>query len=403
MRSQTYKNILRAFGYMNLSIFNIHDVVLFVTMALCLLLAIFHFFSPNKNVLAKYFLTLFFINISVDLAAILAFWNSAVRINPVLDNHLLPYILFGSLLLKGPLLYGYVSAITMKDFRLKLFDAIHLVPIAVYFLFLFISGRDTDDIRAHLISGDEVMRTLSLYEWHAVKISPLVYAVLAIYKVNLYSRHLKNQYSSLSPEGPAWLSILTWGVLLNWSWSLSVHLVGFYSQQKLDNLGIADNYLTLILIISLFVYSLVYANKLLAANFDSSAPQYEKSAESSIIEKITHSMEVEKLFLNPRLNIERMSEHINVPYREVSAVLNNHFNANFFEYINLHRINEAKRLLSDSTLIDLPISEIYVQAGFNSKSAFHRFFNRLVGMSPSEFRKQSLAATESDTNKNTAT
>jgi AraC-like DNA-binding protein len=387
---------------MNLSIFNIHDVVLFITMALCLLLAIFHFFSPNKNDLAKYFLTLFFINISVDLAAILAFWNPAVRINPTVDNYVVPYVLFGSFLLKGPLLYGYVSALTTKDFKLKLFDLIHLIPILVYFLFLFLTGRNTDDIRAHLLSGDEIMRTLSLYEWHAVKISPLVYAVLAIYKVNLYGKHLKNQYSSLSPEGPAWLSILTWGVLLNWTWSLGVHLVGFYSQEKLDKLGIADNYLTLVLIISLFVYSFVYANKLLAANFDSGTPQYERNAESVIIEKITHSMEVEKLFLNPRLNIERMSEHINVPYREVSAVLNHHFNANFFEYINLHRINEAKRLLSDPALIDLPINEIYVQAGFNSKSAFHRFFNRLVGMSPSEFRKQSQATNDSDPHKNAA-
>ena len=387
---------------MNLSIFNIHDVVLFITMALCLLLAIFHFFSPNKNDLAKYFLTLFFINISVDLAAILAFWNSAVRINPIVDNYLVPYILFGSLLLKGPLLYGYVSAITTKDFKLKLFDLIHLVPIFVYFLFLLITGRNTDDIRAHLLSGDEIMRTISIYEWHAVKIGPLVYAVLSIYKVNLYGKHLKNQYSSLSPEGPAWLGILTWGVLLNWTWSLGVHLVGFYSREKLDHLGIADNYLTLLLIISLFVYSLVYANKLLAANFDSSVPHYERNAEGIIIEKITHSMEVEKLFLNSRLNIERMSEHINVPYREVSSVLNHHFNANFFEYINLHRINEAKRLLSDPALIDLPINEIYVQAGFNSKSAFHRFFNRLVGMSPSEFRKQSQASNDLDTHKNAA-
>jgi AraC-like DNA-binding protein len=392
---------------MNLSIFNIHDVVLFITMALCLLLAIFHFFSPNKNSLAKYFLTLFFINISVDLAAILAFWNPAVKINPILDDYLLPYILFGSLLLKGPLLYGYVAAITTKDFKLKLFDSIHLLPVLVYFLFLFITGRNTDDIRAYLLSGDEIMRTLSLYEWHAVKISPLVYAVLAIYKVNQYGRHLKNQYSSLSPEGPAWLSILTWGVLLNWTWSLGVHLVGFHSQEKLDNLGIADNYLTLLLIISLFVYSLVYANKLLAANFDSGESPYQNGpqsadAERTAIEKITHSMDVEKLFLNPRLNIERMSEHINVPYREVSAILNNHFHANFFEYINLHRINEAKRLLSDPTLADLPINEIYVQAGFNSKSAFHRFFNRLVGMSPSEFRRQAQLSTEPEPNKNAA-
>jgi AraC-like DNA-binding protein len=388
---------------MKLSIFNIHDVVLFITMALCLLLAFFHFFSSTKNNHAKYFLTLFFIDVSVGLGAILAFWNPAVRINPMVDNHFLPYILFGSLLLKGPLLYGYVAAITTKDFRLKLVDLIHLIPIGVYVLFLLITGRSTDDIRTHGLSGHELMRTLSIYEWHAVKIIPLIYAVLAVYKVNLYGKHLKNQYSSLSPEGPAWLSILTWGVLLNWSWSLGVHLVGFYSQQPFDTLGIVDNYLTLVLIISLFIYSLVYANKLLMANFDLGMPYHEKNAETSILEKITHAMEVEKLFLNPRLNIERMSEHINIPYREVSAGLNHDLHANFFEYINLHRINEAKKLLSDPQLMQLPINEIYVQAGFNSKSAFHRFFNRLVGMSPSEYRKQSLAATEPDANKNAAT
>ena len=107
-------------------------------------------------------------------------------------------------------------------------------------------------------------------------------------------------------------------------------------------------------------------------------------------------MEVEKLFLNPRLNIERLAEHINVPYREVSALINQHFHTNFNEYINLYRINEAKRLLSDSQFLNVPINEIYAQAGFNSKSAFHRFFSRLVGISPTEFRKLSIKTIKKD-------
>ena len=65
---------------------------------------------------------------------------------------------------------------------------------------------------------------------------------------------------------------------------------------------------------------------------------------------------------------------------------------NFNEFVNLHRINEAKRLLADTQLFNLSINEIYTQAGFNSKSAFHRFFSRLVGVSPTEFRKLSAAS-----------
>jgi AraC-like DNA-binding protein len=38
----------------------------------------------------------------------------------------------------------------------------------------------------------------------------------------------------------------------------------------------------------------------------------------------------------------------------------------------------------------MTVLDILLQAGFNSKSAFHRFFNRLVGVSPTEFRKQAL-------------
>ena len=118
----------------------------------------------------------------------------------------------------------------------------------------------------------------------------------------------------------------------------------------------------------------------------------ELTIEKQIVEKIVRCMEVEKLFLNPRLNIERMAEHIDVPYRDVSALINKYFQMNFNEFINLHRINEAKRLLADTQLFNLSINEIYTQAGFNSKSAFHRFFSRLVGVSPTEFRKLSAAS-----------
>ncbi|PUA29913.1 MAG: hypothetical protein B0W54_05055 [Cellvibrio sp. 79] len=375
---------------MKLFLFNIHDVALFMTVTLCLFLAIFQFSYPDKNRIAKYFLFIFFIDIAIGAGAVLMLWQPAIKIHPLIDSHIIPYILFSSLLLKGPLLYGYVCAVATPGYKVESFDVVHLAPIVIYFLILAITSHDPGNV--HLPS-DKLNQILSIYEWHSVKIIPLIYALMAAHKVHQHRQHFK-RHSSITSPGILWLDILVCGTLFNWAWSLGTHLLGFYLGASIaDKFGILDNYITSGIISALLVYSLINTNKQLSTiNVDSRNIFPELNTESQIIEKIIRSMEVEKLFLNPRLNIERMAEHINLPYRDVSALINKHFHVNFNEYVNLYRINEAKRLLSDTQLFNVPINEIYAQAGFNSKSAFHRFFSRLVGVSPTEFRKLSATA-----------
>ncbi len=55
-------------------------------------------------------------------------------------------------------------------------------------------------------------------------------------------------------------------------------------------------------------------------------------------------MEVQKLFLKQNLNIDEFSKRINLPVKEVSAVINKHYGTNFFEFMNSYRVEEAKRL-----------------------------------------------------------
>lgn len=373
---------------MKLSIFNIHDVALFITLTLSLLLAMFQFFYPNKNRIEKYFLTMFLIDIAVGVGSVLLLWQPAIHIHPTIDSYVIPYLLFGSLLLKGPLLYGYVSAVTTPGFRLKRINLIHLLPFVAYFSALAMTRFNPNHLDSH-VQSDKLTWSLSVYEWHSVKIIPLIYALMALHKVLQHRKDCSNHASNIS-LGNVWLDILVWGTLFNWGWSLAAHVLGIYlGASAADKFGIFDNYITSGLISALLVYSLVHINKQLSTTLDSSNLCNEINSESRMVEKIIHCMEVEKLFLNPRLNIDRMAEHIELPYREVSALINKHFHANFNEYVNLYRINEAKRLLSDTQYSNLPINEIYAQAGFNSKSAFHRFFSRLVGVSPTEFRKLS--------------
>ena len=70
------------------------------------------------------------------------------------------------------------------------------------------------------------------------------------------------------------------------------------------------------------------------------------------------------------------------------SVINKHFGTNFFEFVNSYRVEEAKQLLTDPAHSYKTILDILLESCFNSKSAFHRFFKRLAGMPPSEYRKQ---------------
>ena len=57
------------------------------------------------------------------------------------------------------------------------------------------------------------------------------------------------------------------------------------------------------------------------------------------------------------------------------------------EYLQKYRIYTAAELLRKS---ELPVTEICLQAGFNSPSYFSKVFCRMLGMTPREYRKNKL-------------
>ncbi len=60
----------------------------------------------------------------------------------------------------------------------------------------------------------------------------------------------------------------------------------------------------------------------------------------------------------------------------------------FREYINLLRINEAKRLLTQS---DMKIVDIMLECGFNNQSSFNRIFSQSCGVTPYQYRNRNKA------------
>ena len=55
-----------------------------------------------------------------------------------------------------------------------------------------------------------------------------------------------------------------------------------------------------------------------------------------------------------------------------------------WDYITIKRIEKSKSILSET---DVPVIEVALKCGYENISNFNRMFRRIVGMSPSEYRK----------------
>ncbi len=376
---------------MKTPIFNIHDLILVLTLSVCLLLAIFQLLLSKQKPIASRLLTTFFMCVGVSALCNLLLWNNYLLIESGLAKSAIAYGLSLAVAGKSICLYWYVVAITRENFHFGVRERLHLINLAVIFGLLLIGGIDSDRLR--FLSSTQTAFTMQVTNilWHCLKLLPVIYALSAVLVVSRYKQQLKEFYSSVSLEGPQWLMLLTLGFALNWSWSLVVHILGVsVGITRADSFGIFDNYITFILVNALFVYSLLYAHQLLETKYTSTEKPAVPAEEPApdIVLRIQQGMEIQQLYLKQNLNIEEFAKQVGIHYREVSAIINKHFDTNFFEFVNSYRVAKAKQLLVDPKFADTTILDILMESGFNSKSAFHRFFKRYTGMSAADYRKQ---------------
>lgn len=90
-------------------------------------------------------------------------------------------------------------------------------------------------------------------------------------------------------------------------------------------------------------------------------------------------------FRDPDLSLGKLAQLCGLSTHQASSAINGCSGGNFYDWLNRHRVEEAKRLLRES---DETVARVCYRAGFNSKSTFNTAFRRHTGQTPSEFRRQ---------------
>jgi ligand-binding sensor domain-containing protein/AraC-like DNA-binding protein len=106
------------------------------------------------------------------------------------------------------------------------------------------------------------------------------------------------------------------------------------------------------------------------------------------ITKLTYLMEVKKAFCDADITLQSLAEKMSIASYQLSQLLNEEMNRNFADFINWHRVEEAKRILSTPRGARRKISSVAIDVGFNTMAAFYKVFKKYTGTTPTEYKKK---------------
>lgn len=369
-------------------LFNVHDLVLLLTLGICVLLAGIFAVQPGTRRAPNYLLGGFFVLNALIALDKLIFWGEAFKYQ--VFEFFPPLLLLFSFadFVVGPVLYWYVCSRIFLSYSFRTKESLHLIPALATPVYLYlVCFQFPTEVQHELLLELKIYDKPWLYFNDFItfkKMMPIIYAVVA-FSMLIPQTKKTNGVNHLSHKEIIWLKALTGGFSFVWLWALGTHLYGSQiTIQISDFMGIAGNYMTLILIAGLVFYDLAWLGERTPTTLSSSNEE-DEAVNAEQAKQIRALVESEKPYLNPRLTLGRFSELVDLSPRQVSLVINRCFDQNFHEYINRYRVEEAKRMLSNDK--DLTIQEVAQRSGFNSKATFNRFFKNIETLTPSEFRQ----------------
>jgi len=238
----------------------------------------------------------------------------------------------------------------------------------------------------------------SVEEW--VKYFEYLFNITLLYTIlSVLKRHkvrVNNYYSDLENKTLKWMRVIVFiylGFHLLW---IIEDLIALQYENVIEYFADASGLLTFFMVFWIgrngFSQSEIFRQKMFIIQAVESPSQRVQGEESTIIKKdmetyrkLCQYIREEKLFTNPKLNLRILSQFVNLNEKEVSRLINQHSEGNFYQFINQFRVEEFKALLHSEKARQLSVLGLAEEAGFNSKSTFYTAFKTLEGMTPKQY------------------
>jgi AraC-like DNA-binding protein len=114
--------------------------------------------------------------------------------------------------------------------------------------------------------------------------------------------------------------------------------------------------------------------------------------EPALLRRLEQLMMVGRAYRREGLTIGALSAELGVPEYRLRQLINEGLgHRNFNAFLNRYRIEEAKAALADPEQIEVPVLTIAMDTGFQSIGTFNRAFKAATDLTPTEFRRLTVA------------
>lgn len=318
-----------------------------------------------------------------------------------IDFHLLSASFISLLLLHGPFLFLYISALIDQKLQFNRKKLLHFIPFILFNLFIVVVSflpEVSERIRLDHVEGEHGVPLLfNLFLFLTVLSGPF-YFILSILLFKKLDINIFNNFSSFENVNLDWLRKLVysfgaiWTVLMIFA---TVHHVFQMFSWIFCTHGLSLSLSVFIILIGYFGLK----QKEIFIQYDDNSIEYVtepktkyagvllKDADTEkYVRKIQHFMRIEKPYLDADLTLPQLATKLQIPSHLLSRVINEKFGLNFFDFINQYRVDEVKLKLNNPEFDNFSLLGIAFDCGFNSKSAYNRVFKKFTNLTPSEYK-----------------
>jgi AraC-like DNA-binding protein len=204
-----------------------------------------------------------------------------------------------------------------------------------------------------------------------------VFIVLSVYEARRIFRKLATNRNQISYH-ETWVLSVICGVFAIW---LSYSLAKYTSY-----ISGALTFSFSFYISFLLIYYVKNKTLIPSINKEKYINKIDEKIVKEIQDQINIIFETRKIYTNPDLTLSILAKELKIRPQLLSQFINDNLNKSFTQFINEYRIEEAKRLLKEST--QFKIDAVGFESGFNSSSTFYSSFKKITGTTPSNYQKQ---------------
>lgn len=368
------------------------SVVNFIGIGLALFLSFLLILKKEKGTFDYILLAWLLLNAAMLYFYYLNFVGQTDQYVPLLiAMGLIPYLV-------SPLLFIYVSSLIQGQRFSWWVQSLHFIPYVVMLvsiLYFYWNPSEHHIIkvsRGFINIGGKL--PFHVRYWSLIMaFSACAYPMLCLHKIIKHRAVIENEFSNIREKTLDWMK---YWIIIEFVFFWISFLIIIAGDFDVMEIIISFKVIAAMIIFNVFVvgfFGVRQTNIFAGTPEAESKEKYRYSNLNSVeagklLDQLRRNMKQQQWYKDPGLNAGEVASHMGITKHQLSQLINQETNGNFYEFVNQFRIEEFQQKLKAGEADKLSILGVAYDCGFNSKSTFNQFFKKVVGMTPSEYRKK---------------